>query len=344
MGSNLFKLAQQNIINCGSFPKYIEFQTHSRCNANCTICPYEAMAEKYPAVNMPIDRIEKIIKECDAHKSEILRIIPYLNNEPMLDSRFIDVLRRIKSSGHFIEVSTNMSGLTEKRMEAIIKERLIDDFKISFFGATKQVYQELMPKLNFQRTVTRIETFFMINQSNGKTIDVEIILVLTPWIDMEEQLDYVRERFPDVRIHGYGFLDRAGNIKGYTNNKRLHDSKTFQYYRLAGCKLKRPFERIGIMADGNVILCSQDWNREEIVGNVFETSIEAVWNGEGFQMARQRVLGQTETPDNYICKRCKLALLSPKEINSSVDQEFVMNFLGDRYLTDWDVKLIKVDR
>lgn len=329
---------QNEFLNCGSFPKYVEFQINSRCNANCTICPYEEMAKKYPAMIMPDEGIEKIISECDTHKSEIIRMIPYLNSEPTLDKRFIDVLRRIKSGGHFVEVSTNMSGMTKEKMEAIVKERLIDDFKISFFGGTEELYKQLMPNLNFYKVVSLIKSFLEINQANGNSIDVEIIVVLGPWIDMEENMNHIRHLFPNVRIHPYGFLDRAGSVKGHSNSKRLQDEESFRTHSLAGCKLKRPFERTVIMANGDVILCSQDWDREEIVGNVFETSIKEVWNGVVFQKARQRVMGQLETPDSYICKRCKLALLSSKE---SGEEKVKMNFIGDRYLTDKDEKLIK---
>ena len=45
----------------------------------------------------------------------------------------MDILRYIKEKGFFVELSTNASALSENRSEQIIKDRLIDDFRISFF-------------------------------------------------------------------------------------------------------------------------------------------------------------------------------------------------------------------
>lgn len=235
------------------FPKIVEFQINSICNSHCTICPYSSIAKKFGNSRMEDDQIEKIAQELDKHANEIERIIPYLNNEPFIDNRFINLLRRLKSKKkHTIEVSTNASLLTKEVSEIIVNEKLIDDFRISFFAGNEQEYKQLMPNLDFNKCKNNIKNFLEINNN---VIPYQITLILVPWMDMKKNITQVKELFPNANIHPFGFLDRAGNLE-QKNNLAINKDKNV---KLIGCNLERPFERMCILANGDVILCSQDF-------------------------------------------------------------------------------------
>ena len=308
------------------FPKIIEFQINSICNSHCTICPYSSIEKKFGHERMEDEQIEKLVEEFDEHADEIERIIPYLNNEPFIDSRFINLLRRLKSKkNHTIEVSTNASLLTKEISEIIVNEKLIDDFRISFFAGNKEDYKKLMPTLDFYECQNNIKNFLKINNN---VIPYQITLILVPWMDMEKNILQVKKLFQNANIHPFGFLDRAGNLQE-KNNLAVKDNENV---KLIGCNLNRPFERMCIIANGDVILCSQDWSREEIQGNVFESSIYEVWNSKRAKEIRNKVLGKVKTPKNYICKKCKLAILSNEY------EEKYLNFKGDKYMDENDHK------
>lgn len=308
------------------FPKIIEFQINSICNSHCTICPYSSIEKKFGHERMEDEQIEKLVEEFDEHADEIERIIPYLNNEPFIDSRFINLLRRLKSKkNHTIEVSTNASLLTKEISEIIVNEKLIDDFRISFFAGNKEDYKKLMPNLDFYECQNNIKNFLKINNN---VIPYQITLILVPWMDMEKNILQVKKLFQNANIHPFGFLDRAGNLQE-KNNLAVKDNENV---KLIGCNLNRPFERMCIIANGDVILCSQDWSREEIQGNVFESSIYEVWNSKRAKEIRNKVLGKVKTPKNYICKKCKLAILSNEY------EEKYLNFKGDKYMDENDHK------
>lgn len=308
------------------FPKIIEFQINSICNSHCTICPYSLIEKKFGHTKMNDEQINKLVEEFDEHAEEIERIIPYLNNEPFIDNRFIDLLRRLKSKkNHEIEVSTNASLLTEEISKTIINEKLINDFRISFFAGNREEYKKIMPNLDFDTCVNNIKNFLKINNN---TIPYQITLILVPWMNMEKNIIQVKKLFPNANIHPFGFLDRAGNLKE-KNDLAIDEKKKI---KLIGCNLERPFERMCILASGDVILCSQDWSKEEIQGNVFETSMYEVWNSKRAHDIKNKILGNIETPDDYICKKCKLAVLSNEEGKK------YLNFKGDKYMDANDEK------
>ncbi len=319
------QLVSKNDIDI-KFPKVVEFQINSICNSHCSICPYSTIENKYGHAKMKDDEIEKIAEELDNHAEELERIIPYLNNEPFIDNRFIGLLRRLKSKkNHLIEVSTNGSLLTEEISQILVNERLIDDFRISFFAGNKEEYKKLMPNLDFDRCVNNIRKFLKINNN---VIPYQITLILVPWMDMDKNINQVKELFPNANIHPFGFLDRAGNLEQKNELAISIDEDV----KVIGCNLNRPFERMCIIANGDVILCSQDWDREEIQGNVLDTSIFEVWNSKKARGVRDKVLGKIETPKNYICKKCKLAILSNN------DGKEYLNFKGDKYMDENDEK------
>ncbi|MDR2410638.1 MAG: SPASM domain-containing protein [Bacteroidales bacterium] len=280
--------------------------------------------------------IEKIIYEIDQHQNEIQRIIPYLNNEPSLDKRMLDILRRLKLKNHFVELSTNMSGFTSKVSDAIVSERLVDELRISLFGGNCDDYHKIMPNLCYDDIISKIEYLISINRDNQNLIDIKIVIILYPEIDMKNTVSEIEKHFPDIEVFTFGFLDRASNLENLKNKKVLEDEESKDFI-LQGCDLNRPFERVCILSNGKVILCSQDWDREVELGNVSHQNIFDIWNGELFEKERCRIVGKTFSPPNYICRRCKLV-----RIRRDGSDDVVMNFLGDAYMDKEDHVLLNV--
>ncbi len=310
-----------------SFPKIIEIQTMSFCNGGCIVCPYRSLNIEKKRMSDKV--LNKLLTEIENHKNEVERVIPYLNNEPSFDTRMMKILRRLKKDNIFVEVSTNISNWKIKELESIVKEKLIGDFRISFFGHNKKLYEELMTGLNFSETSEKVKYLLDINRKENDKIDIEIIVVLLPNLDINEIKAGLNELFDYPKIHFFGFLDRCGKVE-IAKNKLITNIDA----KVVGCKLNRPYERCCIYANGNVVICSQDWDQEVILGNINENTIEEIWNGKKAKMIRKIVLGERKCPTNFLCKRCKLAILKS-------NGEKKLNFCGDRYMSRNDNKLLK---
>lgn len=306
------------------FPQYIELQTQSSCNGNCIICPYKKISNIFPYAKMDDKTIESVIQQCDDNKEKIKRIIPYFNNEPSLDKRIIDILRRIKKKKHFIELSSNLSGFSIKDLDTILYENLVDEFRISIFGGNLEDYHKMMPGLNFNSTIEKVK--HLENYNHG--IDIKIIIILSSIIDPKKNIQQLRSMFSKIEVLPFGFLDRAGNVDVEKNIVKSLDSPDILPF---GCSLNRPFERINILADGKVVLCSQDWNREVNIGDITKEKIKKIWNGEKMENERKKIIGQEKMEQNYICKKCKLLI-----IRNQINKKISLNFFGDNYMTDRD--------
>ncbi len=316
------------------FPKYIEIQTQSLCNANCAICPYENISKTRGTngiARMPEELIKRIIDELELHKEEVERIIPYMNNEPFLDNRMMDILRYIKEKGFFVELSTNASALSENRSEQIIKDRLIDDFRISFFSGYEYLYRKIMPGLNYQKTLHNIQYFLQMNKENGNPVPVQIIQVMHEKMDLKAEQRKMKELFPEVNIHYFGYLDRAGNMK-CKNDLAIKD---FSGASLRGCSLARLEERFTITAHGEVIICSQDWLNKEVIGNIAKNRIEDIFLGKQRERLLRQLYGERDSDDLFLCKRCKLA-----NVQTDGSEVISQNFSGDKFMSPSDEKIL----
>lgn len=309
-----------------SFPKIIEIQTMSFCNGMCLVCPYRSLDIK--KTRMPDKVLDKLLTEITNHKDEVERVIPYLNNEPSFDMRMMKILRRLKKENIFVEVSTNVSNWSLDDLKSIVKEELIEDFRVSFFGHNKELYEELMPGLEFEKTSAKVKYLLDVNRKENNKIDIELIVVLLPSLNVKEIEKGLNELFDYPKIHFFGFLDRCGKVE-IAKNKLAKTNKV----EIVGCELNRPYERCCIYANGNVVLCSQDWEQEVVLGNIYEHSIEEVWNSTEAKHIRRIILGEEKCPNDFLCTRCKLAILKKKEGK-------ILNFDGDKYMSCNDEKLL----
>ena len=285
-----------------SFPSVIEVQTHGRCNAACSCCPYESVSADTQANKMSDKLLAAILDECAANKHQIAQIAPYLNNEPFLDKRMLDILRFIKAKIEVpVELSTNASALTSRTIDCLVGEHLVSTLRISFFGSTRQTYEARM-QLPFDRVTRNIRN--LLEASRNSPIVVEIIMITTADVTQGE-VDLCRSTWEPLgaKVNLFGYLDRAGagtevNFLPFASDKRP----------VIGCDLNRPFERMSIMSDGTTIICSQDWRRETNLGNVQIDGIGGVWNGAAYEALRKTMCGTGAFMSSFICRRCKLAI------------------------------------
>ncbi len=52
----------------------------------------------------------------------------------------------------------------------------------------------------------------------------------------------------------------------------------------------RPLNQAVILADGSMVLCRRDWNREAIIGNVKESSIEQLWKSSKMMEYQKKII------------------------------------------------------
>ena len=143
-------------------PWRITFDTNpDQCNLNCIMCEenskYKKTKRKLNRI-MDFEIIEKVIK--DTFKYGLKEIIPSTMGEPLLYSKFENILELIKKYNLRINLTTNG---TFPRLGVEKWGKLIlpyaSDVKISINGASKKVNESIMEGLNFEKQIENIKKF-----------------------------------------------------------------------------------------------------------------------------------------------------------------------------------------
>lgn len=240
------------------FPKYIEFQTHSYCNSKCLYCPYENLSKTVSNGLIDDNLFEKIVRECSKYKLE--RMIPYLNNEPLMDKKYTDRIELIRKymPDVFIEIATNAELLTQEIGERLFQLN-VDEIRLSVHGLYRETYNKLMKGLNYDTVYSNIET--LINTRDKKGYGTKLaIVVLRAKIISEEEKTKIKEFWSKQNVSVYEFEvhDRAGSIEN------TYDQFSDQILKseLKGCSFRRELERMHILYNGDVVSCCQDWKEK----------------------------------------------------------------------------------
>jgi radical SAM protein with 4Fe4S-binding SPASM domain len=293
-----------------SFPKTVQFETHSACNAACVFCPYPLTIDSQPKGRMSEELFQKIVDEIAHHR--VRRISPYSNNEPFLDPKMVERFRYIhrRVPGSKIVLTTNGSRLDEATVDGLLEEDALHALYISFQGVEKAGYEaSTRGSLVFEKTLANVERLIEKWKKAGgeKRFKIVVTMVATNLIDTEKAVAFWHAK--GVQSKWTPLENRGGNIA--IANQLSPDGKPLERY--ADCT--RLFKQAYILWNGDMVLCCTDYTRRVVLGNVAETSIEQVWNAPKAVSIR-RLFSEGHMDQLPLCKDCTISHTPGEEVFS----------------------------
>jgi len=277
------------------FPRVVQIQTKSGCNARCVFCPNSLVGDRLTHGEMEWDLFTKISDEITQHS--VTRISPYLMNEPLLDrglGRKIRYLADRKRPETVIKINSNGALLDEEMGEQLIASGL-DRINFSVHGIRKETYESQMVGLKLEKVLENIDAFLELKRRKGANKPrVRITMVRTKAIEKElpEIMAYWKAR--GVRVNVRPLENRARKEIAPTGL----NPKTWKPFSFCN----RLFEQAYILYNGDVVLCCVDWERNTILGNLRKQSLKEIWNSPRFLEIRKRyIAGDLK---GLLCQKC----------------------------------------
>jgi len=278
------------------FPSEVWIENTNYCNASCVMCPYDSMTRKQGFMDFSL--FKNLIEEISTYP--VNRVHLHNFGEPLLDK---ELPRRIKlAKEHGVKLTyivTNGSLLDHEKSSQLIQSGL-DEFKISFYGTDSKTYNATMRKLDFEKTLDNVKSFFEIRRNmKAKRPKLTIqylsldtnesdyngfINIFKPLIDKE-----IGDRLISCDLHDYG---------GGSAYKSLALGKP-----LMTCHY--PWKVMVVLHDGRVSSCCLDYNGEQILGDVSKQSIKEVWGGRLYREMREDFL-RLDYKRYPICQKCNI--------------------------------------
>ena len=253
------------------FPKTVQIQTLTGCNAACVFCPYPDSYDKVPKGKMTDELFEKIVDEI-ADYGVTRRISPYLMNEPFLDKTILEKSRYLKRKipRSKLVITSNAGVLSREIVDDLVRDNPFNTIYISMQGLQKEAYEDSMRgSLVFEKTKENVE--YLIDQKKHmEGLNIVVTMIKTSLIDAESAVRYWKSLGVDSK---YTPLEnRGGNISNF-DGLNVAEKRIFK-------DCSRLFKQACIMFNGDMVLCCTDYYKTMVLGNVTESSIYEVWNSK----------------------------------------------------------------
>ena len=291
---------------CPPFPKEYLIDISSLCNHTCSFCSNRKMTGKK---NANSELVFRILKEAKFEGAVSVGL--YATGEPFLNKDLEEFIKYAKKINYdYVYITTNGAAATPKRMKIAIDNGL-DSIKFSIHGGTKETYQKIHGKNDFERVIKNLKWVNEYRKTNGKNLKIYVTMVETFENKKEvETLKKIVEPYidgwdPHLMNNSCGTMpenNEIGKIEEKNIRGRNHSDVCFQ-----------PFSSFTVTAEGLMSGCVLDYHKALIIGDCNKLSLKEIWHSELYQKWRKRHLD-----DNTIGSICYNCIYNKKESYDSL--------------------------
>lgn len=308
------------------FPISMYIETTNKCNYRCSYCPLSS--PDYPDIvggwkTMTYEQFSIIAKQVKAGGHlKVLRF--YLMGEPLMNKDLAKMIQLSTSLGIADRTELTTNGVLLK------SEKICKDLISSGLDYIRISISSIDDDRNFEITKSKIavndiyEGIKQLRKLRGDSPKPFIyVKLLTPKDSAEiEKFNsmYVNEADEVV-------IEKPMNWNGFENRDYIEatygkDVKFDESFLYPNTKkiCPFPFYTLVVSCDGDVTSCCVDWNKATKVGNVFETDLKTLWNGEKMREFRKMHLEQKRHL-NPSCKNCMEFHITPSNIDNITEEQ-----------------------
>jgi radical SAM protein with 4Fe4S-binding SPASM domain len=265
-------------------PEIVQIESTNICNAKCVFCPRDEMHRKQGVMDMAL--FAKVVDECAALGIRHVRLHNY--GESFIDRHLVEKIRYAKHRG-IAEVGliSNGSLMNEDAARGVVEAGL-DAINISVDASGRETFEASRVGLNYDKVIANIEGLLRMRAESGRAHPKLILSFVRRENSNEERafIDHWKDKAD--KIHVTDLHNWAGTLQPRSD-------VTFPCYR--------PWLTFTVLWDGRVALCCADFDGKVILGNLRDSTIEAIWNAEAYRRVRREHLA-SGGPD--ICRTCDL--------------------------------------
>lgn len=247
-------------------PPSIQVEPTNSCNIRCLTCC--RAVSKRPVGFMDFELFKKIMD--DASEIGVKRVQLFLMGEPLVHPKIIDMIQYLKSKDLAFHLTTNGLAFSKKIGDGILSAGATsaDYVTFSILGFSKELHEKMMQGVKHDKVMENIHNFIEArnaSKNNGPIIETVFYSITQTEHEIEPFMNYW-SKVADHAIYG------GKAVEAFIDHSLPSTPRTKTCSNL--------WERMAIQWNGDVVLCGEDSDGEFVVGNLRESSIHEVWNGE----------------------------------------------------------------
>jgi radical SAM protein with 4Fe4S-binding SPASM domain len=287
-------------------PMNVTIEPTNACNLDCPICETGAGILGRETGHMTLSRFQSIIDRVGAHTNTLMF---YFMGEPFLNPSAYQMIHYAKRAGiPFIETCTNGDFVDAEQIVACGLDKV--SFQIG--GITQETHEVYRVRGQLARVLDNLRETIRVRNERRSPLRIEVGLILMK--HNEQEVDDFRRSMLELGADSAVVIDPCVRTieqgKTFLPTDRAHwiyDEQAFTQGVLRPKVLPDNicpwiYYSVAIHVNGNVVPCCRDPRGEEIMGNIFEQSLDEIWNGAKFQSLRERI--RTDQGSVEICRLC----------------------------------------
>jgi len=278
-------------------PIQVTIEPTNVCNFTCSFCNQNDPDHfsKRQAGRIDIQDYEIILDKIKNSCLNLRALSLMLDGEPTLHKDFPKMIKKANEKGFFVRFSSNGTKIDRAFLE---KTRNLSYLISVDFSVDKDGFEEFRGN-NGSWSLVNKNLKMMVDYLNvNKNLYLEIFENSAYYDGLDKaraNLKLMKERFGKIPRLIYG-LRRYHKIL----NDQSHDSSNNGYY---GCYY--PWTSLNITWNGDVVTCCRDLDGKYKLGNILQSSIGEIWNGQKYLHLRDSILKQ-RLQSIPSCRSCDL--------------------------------------
>jgi MoaA/NifB/PqqE/SkfB family radical SAM enzyme len=306
------------LTHCGLFVTLID-----DCNANCCFCPFPPRAKAFRNGNkLDYNAFVKMLnKLCTCAPSLPLGSVCFCgSSEPLLYDRVVELVVETKKSVPYVSLVTNGILLCEKEgrnMSCGLLNAQIDHVVISITGNTPEVYRKYQggggsvddAEKQFNLVRKNVEDFVNLRNKLRSPTQIGLSYILSQ--DSKDDLFRAMLHYHDI---GVDYIDIRILSDGFVSDNDFKQ-KYGEYIentvkQLDGIACTCFVKVMDVSTDGTLRFCNCSYIDENIIGNIFHTSLTDILLTKKFTDLRDAFCRDYENVPEF-CKTCDLMRARP---------------------------------
>jgi radical SAM protein with 4Fe4S-binding SPASM domain len=281
-----------------NFPLHLDFELNDSCNQACIMCPRNIRTHQNTGYSLgtkasfDLHDFKKILEEGQRYGLKSINLGAYA--EPLTHPHFFDFVSTAASYGIIdIRMITNGMLLTRETSDSLLKSAITNIF-ISIDAATKETYASIRGS-GYDLLIKNIEYLLMRRRALAQRIPFIRVSYVHMNSNKHELSDFLsnwhkKVDFIDVQ------LGEDLSADPFTANTQSKEQRI---------RCISPWQRLSILANGDIIPCCSFYGRYIPIGNIKTTTIYDAWHGHLMQSVRQKL----EADSSDVCKTCQTSSL-----------------------------------
>ena len=276
-------------------PVHLDIEMQDFCNQSCVMCPrntdvhtnlgYQINAKH----EIDLNRLKEVISQAVGQGVMSLNFGAF--SEPLIHKDLWDLIKFSHSNG-IVDTRVITNGLLLNRWKNEIFESGLVNLFISIDAFTDTTYQKIRGK-GFDKVISN--TLEIIAERKLRNASLPIIRV--SWVDM----DVNRHEKEEFVNYWSGLVDHV-DVQNWSDFTDVPVQVDLSVPKSFECR--SPWQRLSILANGDVLPCCDFNGRSLVLGNIKSHSLEEIWQGESLAAVRNDLL-KDGSPVCSACQRCQ---------------------------------------